>query len=396
MKCLASSILIFLTIGDLCSAELASEAVPSPAQIQQELILALPDEAAAKALRERMATATPAAVGLLLMDLGLSGRVAARSLIVEQLNRTDPVIIERALRALAQLRVRGTDQRARVTALLGSTDVQVRVQAINCLATIDDLRVCPLLIERLTDPAPTVADAALAALRRLSGRNELAGDPVPWSDWHRTQQEASDQQFEALAMGLKSSEPKDVTGAIQSLTLMRGESARAIDLIEPLVRDEDLKIVFAARQALARLAPGDFQAPSAQEKVAALVPVAVPAPLAVGGLQRLLPGNGIFDTWMGLVIAAVGASGALGATVFLLRTPVVRSATKRFVRGVASGTARIMKPAGRIITTSTGRVFRPITKRIRKATERIHKATVRMTKGADGAKVSAGKSSAKS
>lgn len=394
MKCVSSIALILLTIGGLRGAETAGEGDPSPAQVQQTLIQALPDEAAAKTLRERMAAATPVDAGRLLMDLGLSGRVAARPLIVEQLTNADPMVCERALRALTQLGVRGTEQRAKVTALLGSADVQVRVQAIKCLATVDDLRISPLLIERLKDPAPAVAEAALAALRRSSGRNELAGDPALWSEWHRTQQEASDQQFEALSAQLKASDPKEVTNAIQALTLMRGESARAIELVEPLTRDEDPKIVFTARQALARLAPADFQAPTTQEKVAALAPVPVDAPVAVGGLKRLLPGNGIFDTWLGLAIAAVGATGALGATVFLLRTPTVRGATKRFVRGVASGTVRILKPAGRIITTSTGRIFRPITKRIRKATDRIRKATDRITKGA-GAKADAGKTSAK-
>lgn len=396
MKRVASIALIFLTIGGLCCVEPVIQETPSPAQVQQARILALPDEAAAKLLREQMAAAKPAEVCRLLMDLGLSGRVAARPLIVEQLTNADPVISERALRALTQLGVRGAEQRAKVTALLGNADVQVRAQAVRCLATVDDLRVNPLLIERLKDPAPAVAEAALAALRRSSGRNELGGDPALWSEWQRTQQEASDQQFEALSARLKASDSKEVISAIQAFTLMRGESARAIDVIEPLVRDEDPKIVFAARQALARLAPGDFQAPTTQEKVAALAPVPVDAPVAVGGLKRLLPGNGIFDTWLGLVIAAVGATSALGATVFLLRTPTVRSATKRFVRGVASGTARIMKPAGRIITTSTGRIFRPITKRIRKATDRIRKATDRLTKkDAGSAKASAGKAPAK-
>jgi hypothetical protein len=98
---------------------------------------------------------------------------------------------------------------------------------------------------------------------------------------------------------------------------------------------------------------------------------------------------------MGLALAAVGAAGALCAAVFLLRTPTVRSATRRFVKGVASGTARIMKPAGRIITTSTGRIFRPLTSRIKKATDRIRKATERIAKNA-GAKAGAGKTSTKS
>ena len=388
MRPSASFVLLILACGSLGAADPAGDAPPSPAEIQRAQILALPEEAATTALRDRLAHATPADAGRLLMDLGLSGRVAARPLIAEQLSRNDATIIERALRSLALLGVRGADQRARVVAQLGHAEANVRVQAIACLATIDDLRISPLLIERLKDPVPVVAEAALTALRRISGRAELATDVTLWTEWYQPQQEASDARFEALTVRLRSADPKEVSAAIESLALMQGESARAVDLVEPLVRDEDPKVVFIARQALARLAPGDFQPPSAQEKETALAPVSVPVPIAVGGLQRLLPGNGIFDTWMGLVIAAVGASGALAATVFLLRTPTVRNATKRFVKGVVSGTGRIMKPVGRIITTSTGRIFRPLTSRLRKMTDRI-------AKNAGSAKAGAGKPSAK-
>lgn len=373
MKRAASAVLLVLSLGCLAGADPAGDPAPSAVEAQQALILALPDEAAAKALRERLAQAKADEAGRLLMDLGLSGQVAARPLVAEQLGRTDPLIVERALRALAMLGVRGADQRLQVTTLLGHAEANVRVQAINCLATIDDLRLCPLLIERLKDPAPPVAEAALGALRRISGRGELGSDPALWSEWHQPQQQASDERFEAVAARLRNPDFKEVTAAIQSLALVQGESARAVELIEPFARDEDPKIAFIARQALARMAPGDFQPPTEQDKSTALAPVAAPVPLAVGGLQRLLPGNGIFDTWLGLALAAVGASAVLGVVLYLLRTPTVRNATKRFVKGVAAGTARIMKPAGRIIRTSTGRIFKPLTARIKKVTERIAK-----------------------
>ena len=339
----------------------------------QTLIQSLPNEEASKALHERLAKAPPAEASRLLMEIGLSGQHAARPLVVGLLAHKDPLVVERAVRALGLLGIRGPEQRATVTALLAHPSEGVRVQAIICLSKVEDLRLCPLFIERLRDQPPAVSEAALTALHRLTGHPEIGPDPLLWGDWYRDQLPRSEARFAAADERLHSTEVKEVIGAIESLALLQSESARVIELLEPMVRDEDVKVVFAARQVLSRLAPGDFPRPTAEEQAIALNPKSAPTPIAVGGLQRLLPGNGIFDTWIGLALAAIGACGALGATLFLLRTPTVRSVTKRFVNGVVSGTGRILKPAGRIITTSTGRIFRPITARMRKTTDRIAK-----------------------
>ena len=69
--------LVLLALFSVClsaadpTAQPATGAAPTPAEAQRELVLALPDEAAAKALRDRLAQAPPAEAAEFRESLGL-------------------------------------------------------------------------------------------------------------------------------------------------------------------------------------------------------------------------------------------------------------------------------------------------------------------------------------
>jgi hypothetical protein len=72
-----------------------------------------------------------------------------------------------------------------------------------------------------------------------------------------------------------------------------------------------------------------------------------------------LAAQGFFDTWLGLLVTAVTVISILALVLYVLRSPPVKNATKRFARVVVAGTARFA---------------RPLTSRIRRGTDRIKKA----------------------
>ena len=336
-------VLVLVGRGRLLAADIPPNEQARSAEFRQSMIVALPDEAAVRTLGENLEQASESDAARLLMELGLSGRSSARPLILAQLQRKNPVIVERALRALALLGVRGVEQRDQVIALLGHRAAAVRIQAIACLETIDDLRVCPLIIERLQDPDPAVARFASVALQNISGREDLGANHASWVGWHRVNQDLSDKRFFKVGERLRSPDGEEVSGAIQALTLITGESARAVEVIEPLLADGDPKVVYAARQALAQLAPDIYSQPTMRERVAALAHASPSDQAGSSAPPRRNPEGGILDTWLVLIAVVAGASGLLWLSIRLLRTAPGRRVKSRLSGGMVNGTNRVIR-----------------------------------------------------
>jgi hypothetical protein len=123
------------------------------------------------------------------------------------------------------------------------------------------------------------------------------------------------------------------------------------------------------------LRPQDCLAPAVDPKrPVAAKPVAI-APVAP--LPPAVPHRGLFDTWGGVVVVAGVAIISLIGTLYLLRSPTVRNATRRFVapavRQLAKQTRRFTRPVTRRIEKHLGPLVKPITRRLSKGTNRFIK-----------------------
>lgn len=334
-------------------------AAPSSAQDVISMLGRLPDPLLVRQVEDWFGTATSEDAGRVLMHIAIAAIRPARPVVEPMLAHRDPLVVERALRALTAIGLGSTDQRERVERLLADSKPLVAIQAATCLGAGDDLRAVPALVARLTKGPPEVAGAALGALQRLT-RVDFKNDATAWDAWYQAYRAEANQRLRTQAEQLAHADPQQQIAAIQTLAGMRGERQEAVDLIEPMAKAPDPAVAMAARQALATLAPGDYVMPSAAEVVAATKPTVVEAK-AQSGVMNYLASQGLFDTWYGIALTAFVGILLLSGLLFLLRTGPVKNATRRFGRVVVAGTMRFVRPATERMQQGTKRIIRSFT-----------------------------------
>jgi hypothetical protein len=354
--------LVFLLLTGILAAGEAAPQTTAPSTVNDAMTMVgkLPDPLVTQHLNDFFATATPEVAGQVLMHIAISAARPARPVVLPMLAHRSPLVVERALRALTSIGLSGDDQRLTVERLLSHDNPQIAIQAATCLGSGDDLRAVPALIAGLKSP-PEVAGAALSALQRLSAV-DFKNDATAWEAWYRSNRLQASERLGEQSERLASADPKEQVKAIQALAGMRNDRAEAVTLIEPFRKSADATVAIAARQALATLAPGEFAMPSAGEVMGAVKPPKPSAPAAPTGVVAYLSSQGLFDTWLGLLITAFTGICLLSLALFLLRSAPVQNATRRFGRVIIAGTVRFVKPVGMRLQEGTKRIVRTFSK----------------------------------
>lgn len=330
----------------------------------------LPDPQTQKQVADFFAGASSEDAGRVLMHIAIAAIRPARPLVVSMLSHQDPQVIDKALRALGSIGYGSTATREQIERLVTLGKPAVAIQAAVCLGAGDDLRAVPALITRLSQGPAEVGGACLAALQRLT-RVDFKNDTTAWEAWYRSYRAEADQRLAVQSDLLGDPDQKKQIAAIQALAGMRGERQEALDLIEPMSRVSDQAVVMVARQALATLAPSDYQMPSAAEVVAATRPaVETTAAASATGVIGYLVNRGFFDTWYGLLLTCFTGILVLSGILFLLRTGPVKNATRRFGRVVIAGTVRFVRPATERLHLGTKRIIRSFTQNKPDATKK--------------------------
>ena len=331
----------------------------------------LPDPQALAQLKDYFASASSDDAGKVLMHIAISVVRTARPAVMPMLSHRDPLVVDRALRAVAAIGWGSTAARRQIERLLADGQPTVAALAATCLGSGDDMRAVPALVDRLTKGPAEVSGAVLTALQRLT-RVDFKTDAVAWQAWYQTYRTEAAQRLAAQTELLDDPEPKNQVAAIQVLAGMFGERQEALDLIEPMSRAADPTVVMAARQALATLEPNEYSMPSAIEVVAVTQPAGVTAAAkSERSVMNYLADQGLFDTWYGMLLTAFTGILVLSGVLFLLRSTPVKNLTRRIGQAALAGTARIT---------------RPITNRISKGTDRIVKSLIQKKAGGESKK----------
>lgn len=336
-------------------------APPSSAQDAISMVARLPDPLLEKHLADFFAGATAEDSSRVLMHIAITVARPARPVVIPMLSHRDPLVVDRALRALTAIGYGSTAVREMVERQLADGQPAVANQAAACLGSGDDMRAVPVLIARISKGPEEVTASVITALQRLT-RVDFKTDTTAWQAWYQTYRMEATQRLNAQAEQLVDPDPKKQIAAIQTLAAMRGERQEAVDLIEPMLKSNDQGVAIAARQALATLAPYDYTMPTAAEVVAATrPPEPTVTPASTGGVMGYLANRGLFDTWYGMLLTAFTGILVLSGVLFLLRTTPVKNATRRIGRVVIAGTARFVRPLTSRIKKGTDRIVRSFT-----------------------------------
>jgi hypothetical protein len=322
------------------------------------MVAKLPDPQVSQHLHDFFIQAKPEEAGQVLMQIAIGAVRPARDLVVPMLGHRDPLVIERALRAMTSIGFVSIAQRQTIENLLTHDQTMVAAQAANCLGAGGDVRAIPALIRGLK-AKPEVATSAQRALQQLSGV-DFKSDHDAWEAWYSGNRLESAQRLEAPAKNLTAEDPKERIVAVQALGNQRQDRLEVLALLEPMLNDLDASVVLATRQSLAMLAPDQYAMPTTEEVKALIKPVSEPQ-LKVGVIGYLTQ-QGFFDTWFGLFITAFTAICILSIILYVLRSPPVKNMTRRF---------------NRVVVTATARFVSPVTSRVKSGTRRIIKAVVR-------------------
>jgi HEAT repeat protein len=319
------------------------------------MVSKLPDPAQLQHLEDFFARANGEEKSQVLMHIAISGAYSARDVVVNQLRDNNPLVVDRALRAMTALGFANEDQRELIEVLLTHDSKMVAMQAAACLGSSDDLRAIPALIATLKQKNQEIVGAALLSLQRLSGV-DFKTDADAWSAWYQINRQQTNDRMRQFAVQLSSGKQDEQMTAIQALASSRTDRLEAISLLEPMLDNPDEKIALVTRQALATLAPTQYSMPSQQEIAAVVQPQKIVETQAGSGVIDYLAQRGFFDTWWGLAMTVITVIGILAIVLYLLRSPQIKNATRRF---------------SRVVVTSTEKIIKPITARIRRGTQRI-------------------------
>jgi hypothetical protein len=333
---------------------------PSSATDAIEMLGKLPNPLVERHLVDFFASASTEDAGQVLMHIAISAVRPARAVVIPVLEHRDPLVVERALRALSSIGINSTELRKKIETHLNEGEPMVAIQAAICLGSHDDMRAVPALIARMTKGPPEVAGVAVTALQRLT-RVDFKNDAIAWNAWYDTYRTEARQRMNTQAELLTKADTKKQIAGIQALAGMRGERQESIDLIEPMLLAADPTVVMSARQALATLAPMEYVMPTATEVTAVTNPAPIVTEAKAEGMIAYLSNKGLFDTWYGVALTAFTGIMILSGVLFLLRTGPVKNATRRIGRVVVAGTMRLARPLSQQLKKGTKRIVRTFT-----------------------------------
>jgi hypothetical protein len=354
---------LFVIIA-FCVTPHASDSSASQQAVRDATVMVgkLPDPAVLQQVQDFFARASGEEKGQVLMHIAITSAYPAREIVVNQLRDNDPLVVDRALRAMSALGFSSEYQRGIIEGLLKSEHKMVAMQAANCLGTGDDLRAIPALIETLKHNNKEIAGTALLSLQRLSGA-DFKNDTDAWAAWYQMNRQQSNERMRKFAEQLGSANKEEQMSAVQALASSRSDRLEAISLLEPMLENSDEKIALVTRQALATLAPTQYAMPTAQEIAAVVQPQKIVETQAGSGVIDYLSQRGFFDTWWGLTITVLTVIGILVVVLYVLRSPPMKNATRRFSRVVIAGTQRIVKPMTARIRRGTQRFANVVKKK---------------------------------
>lgn len=356
-------IVLLLLAAVLATAETTSPVIPSSPSSAPDAMLMLgklPDPLVEKQLEDFFASASAEDAGRVLMHIAISALRPARVVVVPRLSNRDPLVVDRALRALSVVGVNSTELREQIERLLSDGPSAVASQAAMCLGSGDDVRAVPALVARMTKGPPDVAGVALMALQKLT-RTDFKNDAVAWDAWYQSYRIEAGQRLSVQADLLVQTESAKQIAGIRALGNMSGDRQEALDLILPMLSATEPTVVMAARQALATLEPREFTMPTTAEVIAVTHPVQPVAVAQAGSVLTYLSNQGLFDTWYGLLLTTFTGILVLSGVLFVLRSGPVKNATRRFGRVVVAGTMRLARPvaqASERVQTGTKRIIR--------------------------------------
>jgi len=296
----------------------------SAAQDAIALLGKLPDPQVLPELDAFFARASSADAGHVLMHIAIAVVRPARPSVIPLLSHRDPLVVDRALRALAAIGYQSSAVREQIERQLAREQSYVAIQAALCLAAGADLRAVPALTARLPKGPSAVSVAVVAALQRLT-HVDFKNDAKAWDDWYQEYRAQAAERLATQVERLGDPDPKQQIAAIRVLGAMQGHRLEVLELIAPLVGAEDPTVAITARQVLATLAPTEYTMPTAAEVVASRpappVPVAKPVVIDLN--------KGWFDTWYGLFLTTCAAALVLTGMMFLLRSGPAKPVKKK-------------------------------------------------------------------
>jgi HEAT repeat protein len=233
-----------------------------------------------------------------LVEIQTRGSVAARPVVLHLAQQGGPVIAARALDTLCRMGAGSVADAEAVDALLGHADERVRRSTITCLAAWRDITQVPALVAKLTGDTQTVHDEALAALGTITGQT-LGPDPKAWTDWYTARMAVTAPKFEQLTNQLHDSDGAKVAAAVAELAGISDRRTAVIDLLKPLVQDDDVRVAAAAYSALKAIAPLEMVGVEPVTGPATRTPTAAKAP------QKQAAQSTSGSAWSVILIAAV-------------------------------------------------------------------------------------------
>jgi hypothetical protein len=135
---------------------------------------------------------------------------------------------------------------------LDSADLQVVREAALASGRLLDDAALPRLVELLDDPRPPVAEAALFALRSITGLT-LPAESARWEEWLAAEQEWFDTQLSATRARLASRDARAVQAGLREIALRRTHRLELAADVEPLLSGTSTDVCIAACRTLATL-----------------------------------------------------------------------------------------------------------------------------------------------
>jgi hypothetical protein len=352
------SFVLLILVCALSASETTTQQRLVDVQGAMVMVGKLPDPSAFQQLKDFMEQAKPDEIGQVLMQISIGAVRPARDVVVPMLNHSNPLVLDRALRAMSTIGFSTVSQRETIESLLKHDQPMVAIQAAKCLSVGGDMRVVPALINILNSK-PEIGSAALQSLKQLSGA-DFKFDKEAWNAWYITNRMQATERIKVPAEKLFSEDPKERISAIQALGNQRADRLEVIVLLEPMLKDVDLQVGLVAQQSLAMLAPDQYSMPTARDFAVLNKPISVPP--AKSGVIGYLAAQGFFDTWLGLFITGFTVICVFSIILYVLRSPPVKNMTQRFKRVVVAGTAQFMRPMTARIKRGTGRIVKAFAK----------------------------------
>ncbi len=135
---------------------------------------------------------------------------------------------------------------------LDSADLQVVREAALASGRLLDDAALPRLVELLDDPRPPVAEAALFALRSITGLT-LPAESARWEEWLADEQEWFETQLPATRARLASRDARAVQAGLREIALRRTHRLELAAYVEPLLSGTSTDVCIAACRTLATL-----------------------------------------------------------------------------------------------------------------------------------------------